>query len=605
MFSRFSVVLAVLAACAMAFGIAFSSRAACEKLGRVEIYLSTDCPVAMKYTPRLNRLYGEFADRFEFKAYFPNDLETRAGVLAYFNEREYKFPFELDLGGVRAQAEGVTHVPTVIVFDQSGRKVYQGAIDDNGDSSLVRRHYVRDVLNELQTGRAPAFASTETFGCILMPGAVPPAQTEVNYAEHVAEILNKHCVECHRPGEVAPFSLVGYENAKKWAPMIALVTEGRRMPPWKAVHGFGEFLDENRLSELQIETLRRWSDAGAPRGDASREPAAPRFSSDWSLGQPDMVVSPSKSFKLEAEGKDVYRNFVISPGHKEPLYVTAMDVRPGNARIVHHVIAFIDTSGRGKSLAAETNDGQEGYITFGGPGFMPSGALGGWAPGLRARHLAEGMAFVVPPGADIVIQVHYHKSGKPEEDLTKLALYLAKEPPKQEVRLAWIANPAFRIPAGAPNHRVAIEFTAPSDITIHSLMPHMHLLGKSMKAEVQFPDGRTRPLIFVDDWDFNWQMNYALKQPMQVPRGSKIKVEAFYDNSAQNRRNPNDPPKDVTWGEETTDEMFLLVAAYTIDGQRLGASGDGGIHAAIAAGVLQSTVREGLNNLLRGQGGRN
>ncbi|MFI5386863.1 MAG: ascorbate-dependent monooxygenase [Fimbriimonadales bacterium] len=394
--------------------------------------------------------------------------------------------------------------------------------------------------------------------------AAPPI-SKVNYAEHVAAILNTHCVECHRPGEVAPFSLIGYDNAKKWAKMAATVTGAKQMPPWKPVHGFDEFLDENRLSPMEIETIKRWEAAGAPRGDPKKEPAAPNFAGEWALGQPDAVLEPGRDFKIGPEGKDIYRNFVMNNDFKEPVWVTAMTVKPGNPRVVHHVIAFLDRSGRAMKLDAAQTDGQPGYETFGGPGFLPSGSLGGWAPGLRPRMTPPGTAFKVEPGTKIVLQVHYHRTGKEETDKTRVGLYFSKVPVTDEMHLDWMLNPMIAIPPGEKSHRVTLTKTIRADVTVYSVMPHMHLLGRSMKAWVTFPDGGEKPLIYVDKWDFNWQMAYMLKRPLHIPAGSKVHVEAFYDNSSNNPNNPSNPPKLVTFGEQTTDEMFLLVAAYTLD----------------------------------------
>lgn len=541
------------------------SVAGLEAAGRVLLVLSTDCPVAMKYTPRINRLHETYAAKgFDFQAIFPNDLETDAGIRRYFAEREYKFPYSLDLGAKRAKALGVTVLPAILIYDSKGSLVYQGAIDDNKDVSLVREKYAEDALEAVLAGKKPPRSKTECFGCVLMPGEAPPAESEATYAEHVAQILNDHCVSCHRPGEVAPFSVTDYASAKKWAPMIGEAVSARSMPPWKAVHGFGEFKDENRLTEVEIETIRRWVKAGAPRGDSDREPVPPVFNPGWRLGEPDLILQPASEYKLAAEGDDVYRHYVLKTNFKETRYVKAMDVKPGNKQVVHHVIAFIDD--RGVSHARDGRDGQIGYSTSGGgPGFLPNGSFGGWAPGVQVAETPPGTAFELKPGATIVLQVHYHKSGKPETDLTRIGLYFAKEKIERTMEIAWMANPIFRIPPGAESHPVAMNYPIPADVTLYSVMPHMHLLGRTMKASVIFPDGTKQPLIFVDDWDFNWQLVYALKQPLKIPAGSKVRIEATYDNSEKNPYNPNRPPKAVTWGEQTTDEMFLLVAAYTLD----------------------------------------
>ena len=385
----------------------------------------------------------------------------------------------------------------------------------------------------------------------------------VTYAEHVAPILNQHCTSCHHSDAVAPFSLVGYQNAKKEASMITNSTESKRMPPWKAVHGFGDFRDENRLNETDLAILKKWSETGCKEGDPKKEPKLQTFNPGWDLGKPDIVLTQPKPFKVSAEGADVYRNFVFDLKNTEPVYVTAMDVKPGNKKIVHHIIGYLDSRGGATRLEQQNKDGQDGYTsTGGGIGVIPSGALGGWAPGVTVRKTAPGTAFVINPGTKIIMQVHYHKDGKPEEDQTKLGLYTTSEKPKKEVDIFWCANPMFRIPVGDANYKVSWKETIPADATIYTVMPHMHLLGKSMKAKLIKEDGTEVPLVFVNSWDFNWQLVYALKEPMPVKKGWKLAVEAVYDNSDSNPYKTNHP---VTWGEQTTDEMALLVVGYAAD----------------------------------------
>lgn len=409
-------------------------------------------------------------------------------------------------------------------------------------------------------------------GLAALPKETPKkAPAKPTYARDVAPILNRACVTCHQTGEVAPFPLAGYEAASKWSKMAAAVTKSGQMPPWKAAAGYGEFQHENRLTEIEVQTLANWAATGAPRGDKRAEPALPKAPvSGWTLGKPDLIVQPKGDYKLGAEGEDVYRNFVIENPMDEAIWVRAMDVHPGNKKVVHHVIVFLDEAHQGRKLAAKTTDGQDGYVgQGGGVGFMPSGALGGWAPGVRPTETPEGKAFKVPAKADLVMQVHYHKSGKPETDKTAVGIYYAKEPIQKEVRLAWIMNFAINIPAGEKAYTAHKEFKAPADVTIYTVMPHMHLLGKSMRAKLVRPDGSETPLIFVPQWDFNWQLVYALKEPVKAPMGSRVVVDAVYDNSADNVNNPSSPPRQVGWGEETKDEMFLLIAAYTVDKEDL------------------------------------
>ena len=402
--------------------------------------------------------------------------------------------------------------------------------------------------------------------CFALSGfrASPPARN-VTYADDVAPLINRSCIECHRPGGVAPFSLIGYGNVKKWIPTIATVTKTRFMPPWRAAEGYGEFADKNRLSDAEVAMLQKWFELGAPLGDARRVPAAPTFSSLWPLRQPDAIFKPSKAYKLAAEGEDYYRNFVFKNTFKHSVWLKAMAIKPGNPKVVHHVIVYFDASGGAEEFQKENTDGQEGYTRRGGPGFIPSGTLGAWTPGTTTRECARGSAFLLKPNYSIVMQVHYHLVGKPQEDQTQLGLYLAREPIQKEMMLDWILNLDIKIPAGDANHIETQEEPVDDPMTIYTVTPHMHLLGRSMKAEVQFPNGQLKPLIYIPNWDFDWQNTYVLKQPMHVPKGSVIKVQAVYDNSSGNPRNPNNPPKFVKFGEDSDEEMFLLIVGYTLD----------------------------------------
>ena len=393
------------------------------------------------------------------------------------------------------------------------------------------------------------------------------ADEPVTYAKHVAPILFENCASCHRPGEVAPFSLLTYEDAKKRARLIADVTQERLMPPWHADEGAEKFHDARQLSDAQIATLRRWAESGAPQGNPQDVPPLPRFTEGWQLGEPDFVADPGEDFTLEAEGRDVYRCFVVKTNFPEDRYVSAIEVRPGNRRVVHHLIAYLDTAG--KARQRDEREPGPGYTSFGGPGFAPSGALGGWAPGNLARPTPLGIGWLLPKGADIILQVHYNKSGKVETDRTRMGLHFAKGPVDKRVRWLTIVNPLFRIPPGEANHTVrAVQFV-PTDVTAHAIMPHMHLLGKSADITATLPDGTKKKLVNVPHWDFNWQQSYAFKEPVKLPKGTRIDLVSRYDNSTGNARNPSNPPREARWGEQTTDEMCLAFLLYTPDAERL------------------------------------
>lgn len=554
------------------FALAFASLAAFappakEKSVQVTLYLGTECPVSAVYTPRFKALVERFQGRpVEFQGLFPQASDDSLKLAAYQDVRQLGFPCRLDLGGEQAMADRIETVPTIVVRAEDGSIVYRGPLDDNKDTTRVRANYVEDAIVAALAGRMPRVRQAEAYGCTLQPAPLPKASA-VNFAEHVAPILNEHCLECHRPGQVAPFSMEKYDDVKNWSKMIALVTKQGTMPPWKAAPGIGEFQHENRLSDVKKEVLARWAEAGAPAGDLSSLPPPPKFPEGWALGTPDRILKTGEAFKLGPDGPDEYWNFVIKADNKEPVYVQAMDVRPGNRKVVHHVIAFLDKSGQARKKAEA--DPRGAYLTYGGLGFVPSGSLGGWAPGLRPTLTAPDTGILLEPGVDIVLQVHYHKSGVEETDQTEIALYYNKEKVKNEIQIAWIANPFIRIPAGDPAKKFTQTLPIPVDVTLYWLMPHMHTLGQEMKATWVKPDGTEQPLIFIPKWDWNWQLAYYLKEPLRLPGGSKLRVEAVYDNSANNPFNPNNPPKEVRWGEETSDEMMLLVAGISVEG-RLG-----------------------------------
>jgi hypothetical protein len=382
--------------------------------------------------------------------------------------------------------------------------------------------------------------------------ALAPANPTFN--KDVAPILHQHCANCHHPGEVAPFSLLSYEDSAKRAEQIVRVTGNRFMPPWKPVAHYGEFRDARGLTDEQLATLAAWAKAGAPRGEGE-EPAPPKFTEGWELGPPDVVIKMPAQFTVPAEGDDIYRCFVIPFGFTEDKEISAVAFRPGNRKVVHHMLTFIDTKGAARKR--DESDPGPGYKSFGGPGFQPQGGLGGWAPGAAARFLPEDLARKVPKGADLVLQMHYHPSGKEETDVSEVGLYFAKKPAKKGVYQFPLAQVGLKIPPGAKRHREYVSFTLPIDLEVIGVGPHMHLLGQEMRVWAALPDGTDKPLIWINDWDFGWQGEYRFKQPFTLPKGSRLQIEAIYDNSDENPYNPNHPPKEVTWGEATTEEMAL------------------------------------------------
>jgi hypothetical protein len=385
----------------------------------------------------------------------------------------------------------------------------------------------------------------------------------VTFAEHVAPILYTTCVQCHRPGEQAPFPLITYEDVVKRGKLIVKVTQSRFMPPWHAEHGYGEFNDERRLTDAQIALLGDWVAGGMPRGDAKRMPAVPRFTEGWQLGKPDLVLEMPEAFEIPAGGPDIYRNFVLPTGVADDKWVRAVEYRPGTRSVVHHSLFQYIRGGAAAKLA-----GADGRPGFGGPmpialvpGFAPAGEIGGaWAVGTTPRALPDGLAWPLPKGSDLVLQLHLHPTGKPETERSKIGIYFAPAPPERKIRQMGVPGlfgllAGLDIPAGEKNFTIKGVLMIPADMRALSVTAHAHYLGKEFKATATLPDGTIRPMLWIKDWDFNWQDRYFYKEPVLLPKGTRIDVTISYDNSGENPRNPCNPPRRVQWGMQSTDEM--------------------------------------------------
>ncbi len=392
------------------------------------------------------------------------------------------------------------------------------------------------------------------------------AKLPVTYTRDIAPILFHNCASCHHSGDIGPFSLTNFEDAKKRAQQIVAVTESRYMPPWRA-QSHGEFAGERKLTTGQIETLRKWVEGGAPEGLPTDLPEVPAFPKEWALGTPDFVGEPAAAYNLEAEGQDVYRCFVVPTHFAEDRYISTMEIRPGNRAIVHHVVACLDTTGTARRL--EKTSGGTGY-TPKGSDINPSGAIGIWTPGNAPSSLPEGVGFLLPRGADIVLQVHYSKSGKPETDQTRIGMNFCKGAVDKQARVVLLFQPYLDIPAGDANYMLrAFPMPTTDDVTILQIMPHMHLLGRNMTVTAKLPDKTQKVLINIVDWSFRWQQTYTYKEPVKLPRNTVLTMTARYDNSSQNQSNPFYPPRRVKWGSLSTDEMCIAGIIYTSDSEHL------------------------------------
>jgi hypothetical protein len=429
--------------------------------------------------------------------------------------------------------------------------------------------------------------------------AVTPEAPTFN--KEVAPILYKNCTNCHRPGEIAPMSLLTYKDARPWAKSIGNQVARGVMPPWHADPAHGEFLNDRRLSASEKETIARWVSSGAPEGDPSDAPAPPAYSSEWLLGQPDAVFTMQEDYPVPAAGTVAYQYFEVPTNLTEDRWVQAIEVRAGNPSVVHHVIVFARApqapagppstpSSDARStppprrpavfqFAEGTTDipaGQTGGKALpddqrkpAGPNDRPAPkrmgpTIGGFAPGQSVRVYQEGTAMKLPAGAVLILQMHYTASGSATTDRTRIAVKFANERPQHEVKFAALINGGLHIPAGAADYRVDADMTVGQDVTIWSLLPHTHVRGKRWSYEATYPDGRTETILAIPKYDFNWQTDYVFKQPLKLPKGTKVHAAAWYDNSANNPSNP-DPGKDVWWGDQTWEEMMFTGITYSVD----------------------------------------
>jgi mono/diheme cytochrome c family protein len=380
------------------------------------------------------------------------------------------------------------------------------------------------------------------------------------YNKEIAPILYQNCALCHRPGEVAPFSLLTYDDARKRAALIAGVTANRYMPPWKAEPGVGHFDDERRLSDQQIALIRDWAKSGAPEGDPKDAPKPPQFAAGWLGGKPDAEIRMPVAFPIPADGRDVFQCFVLPLGFDADRFVKTVEFHPGNKKVVHHALFYLDTTGEARRLDAQTPE--PGYPCFGGPRIAPSGGLGGWAPGATPSPLPAGVAHPVGKGADLVVQIHYHPDGKPETDQSALGLTFTEHPQKGLANLL-VGPRNLDLPPGEMT-AVTDWAVVPQDVELIGITPHAHWLCKEMKIDAHLPDGSVEPLIWIKDWDFNWQGQYRYTNAVKLPKGTRVDMRYTYDNTAKNPRNPSNPPKRVQYGEQTTDEMAFVFLQFAL-----------------------------------------
>ncbi|MBL9124247.1 MAG: redoxin domain-containing protein [Planctomycetaceae bacterium] len=541
--------------------------------GQVFVFLSPECPIACKYVPTLNELALRYRDRgIRFYGILADSTITRTRAIQFERDYRLEFPLLFDASLELASILKPTHTPEAFLLAADDGLRYRGRIDDRFESlgkqrSVVASHDLRRAIDAALEGRAPSPARTEPVGCrfeALSDRRANGKASPVTFARDVAPLVWNHCASCHREGEVAPFSLTSYSDCAKRAEQLAEVVRTRYMPPWKAEPGFNHFVAERRLTTRQLELFAAWAQGGALEGDPFDLPPLPKFADGWQLGTPDLIVEMPEPFEIPADGPDLLRWFVLPFKLPPGTDVVGFEFRPGNPRVVHHSIAFLDISGMSRQRDAA--DPGPGYTNFGGPGFPPAGYLGNWIPGGVPRKLPEGLSLLVPRGSVIALMMHYYPSGKPETDRSQIGLHLAPKAATGPVTTIPVTQTDIEIPPDAKDFRIAKSYVLPIDATALSATPHMHYPGREMRVTAKVP-GQTDPipLVWIKDWDFNWQGEYHFAAPIRLPKGTEILVEGYFDNTKTNPRNPYQELTTVRYGQESTDEMCLCGIQIALD----------------------------------------
>jgi peroxiredoxin len=510
----------------------------------VVAFLGVECPLANLYYPRLVELATKYGEKsVAFVAINSNAQDTLDAVHKQARVSKAPFPVLKDAGTSIAKQFGAERTPEVFVLDRERVVRYHGMIDDQYGyrqrRSQPTKNYVTDAVDALLDAKAVSVAETPLQGCHIGRSQKVAESAHSSYYRDVLPVLQNRCQQCHRKGEIGPFALTNFAEVRDWGPTIREAVSERRMPPWPADPHFGKFSNDMSLSDAEVATITKWVDEGCPEGNPAEKPPEKKFVDGWNIGKPDRVFKMEEPFHVPATGVLSYQEIYASPVFVQDTWVQAVECRFGNRSVVHHMLVLLD-------FPHDRSKSQDGLQR----GFFAAGA-----PGSTYFTFPKGYAKKIPKGARLRFQMHYTPNGTATEDQSKFGVILAKEK-QREVQTYALGKLDINIPAGDADHVETAVQAVNGDVILTTLMPHLHVRGKSFTFTVVRPNGKKETLLSVPHWDFNWQPQYQLVKPVVLTKGSQIIVEAHWDNSADN---PNNilPPVDVQFGEQTFDEMFI------------------------------------------------
>ncbi len=522
----------------------------------VVFFTSPSCPISKRLAPEQAAIEKAFAGKgVQFLFVNPSGADTPAELEAFATQNGFRAPLVHDSTGRMALALNGSTTTECFLLNATGKLIYHGAINDQygiGTSlPKARNHFLRDAIKAMLSGSSVAKNQTEAPGCFLNTSSAMLKQQELTYHRDIAPIIKANCGSCHRTGGLAPFALDSYQAVASRSAMLKAVIESKVMPPWSAsppaIGDHSPWMNDRSLSPADHLALITWLSGSKLEGSAPKEVSKPEPIPEWNIGKPDLILQLPKPIKVQATGFMDYEELSIDPGVSDEKWISAVEIRPTDPSVVHHVLVWAIPKGQKFDQALAL-----------------SGFFAGYVPGNSYQIFPSGFAKKFPANSRIVLQIHYTPNGKATEDQLKLGLKFADKPPVHELKMTAALKLGIKIPPGAERHEEVAIRNIPVNAKITAFMPHMHVRGVGYRYELKAPDGSRKTLLDIPNYDFNWQHLYRYKEPMPVVAGSQIIATAWYDNSATNRANP-DPTKTVRWGDQTFDEMMLGYIEYYLD----------------------------------------